>query len=580
MRIEGSGFTLIGGLERWLGLDADSDPITAARGRAAYVLSSVFILTQLVNLVGMTIDYGGWMVDHTIALGAVLFATSTVVALRWCKIFPIYAAIYPAVLVVGVTLSATTVGINSALLPMLVWTPLACGMVAGARSVIVGMAVSIGLSLWLYHVSTTGPLPLQGTEFQRLLQVNLGIIVSGAMAAVFNGSLLSTLLALQETADRARRAEEAKSDFLATMSHELRTPLNGVLGLTDALLAKTLGAEERVLAETMRASGQQLLGILNDLLDLSKIEAGKLTLEPAPFDPRALVRSVGDAWRETASARDTALHVEAAGEVPPWLEGDELRLRQVLNNFVSNAVKFTEGGHVTLSLFAEARDGGCALTFRVKDTGRGIPESQQAAVFEPFEQGETGTTRRYGGTGLGLPICRRLAEMMGGSVTLERSGPEGTEFALRLALPLAEAPRAAEPAAQRGGDLSGLHVLVAEDNAVNRLVAGEFLGALGVTYDFAEDGEEALRLVRERTYDAVLMDKHMPRMGGVDATRRIRALPGPAAALPIVAVTADAMTGEREALMAAGMDGFVSKPLKPDTLAEAILAVLPKTAAA
>ena len=573
---------MLASLEAWLRIDAARSPMTAARGRAIYTLGLVFTVTQLLNMVGMTIGYGGWTLDHWVAVGSIALVASTVLALRWCKGFAAYAGVYTAGCVAGVATAAVTVGIDSSLLPMLVWLPFACGMIAGWRSVVASTLVTMGLTVWLYGVSLgdSGVIVLAGQEFQRFVQALLALAVAGTMAAVFSRNLHAAFVRLRDAADRAQRAEAAKSDFLAQMSHELRTPLGGVIGLADALAASDLGPHERELTETIRSSGRSLLAILNDLLDLSKIEAGKLTVEPAPFSPGALVRSVAEGWREAGAARGTEVRYETLGAVPAWLAGDELRLRQVLDNFVSNAVKFTEGGDVCVVLEAEATEGGAArLTLTVTDTGRGIPEAMQAAVFERFDQGEAGTTRRYGGTGLGLPICRQLAELMGGEVRLVRSGPGGTAFALTIDLPLARAPSAA-PAPSTPADLGGLRVLVAEDNAVNRMVAAEFLRALSVEAVFAEDGAEAVAAARLGGFDAVLMDKHMPGMGGVEATRAIRALGGEAASVPVVAVTADAMAGEREALLAAGMDGYLSKPLKLDALRDAIAEAVRAPAAA
>lgn len=562
--------TLLTRLERFLRVDAERSPMTATRVRAICALSAVFAFSQLLNLIGMTIDYGGWTLDHHVSVLSVVFVGLTVVSMRWCKAFTVYALLYTLAIALAVAISANTAGINSALLPMLVWGPFACGMIAGWRSVLVCMGSAILIVSWLYDISMdeANAAILTGREFQRFVQTSLALIVSATMAAVFSHGLRSALSQLHETAIRARHAEAAKSDFLAQMSHELRTPLNGVIGLADALAEGDLGAREQALTNTIRQSGQSLLAILNDLLDLSKIEAGKLTIENAAFDPRALVDGIEQTWREAAAARNTTLRTAIAGDLPAWLEGDEFRIRQVLNNFVSNAVKFTEDGRVSLTLHGERSGGSARLRFLVEDTGAGIPEASRASVFEPFEQGGAGIAKQYGGTGLGLPICRDLARLMGGSVALESSGDEGSVFSLTLCLPEADAPAAERSAA--AACVSGLRVLVAEDNAVNRMVAAEFLRALGVEAVFAEDGAEALEAVRMGGFDAVLMDKHMPQMGGVETTHAIRALGGAEARVPIIAVTADAMSGEREALLAEGMDGFLSKPLRIDALRDAL----------
>ena len=551
--------------ERWLRIDATADALTAARARALCAFSWVFASSQLINMLGMALDYGGWTSDHwvaSVAFAAVMLACHS---MRWSKRFELHAVSYCSAMILCVLMASTTSGINSALLPMLAWGPLACGLVAGWRSVI---AVSTGIMVLtanLYAVSVTGdPALLTGREFQRLFQTNLAVVVTGALATVFSFTLRRALTDFGVAAERAKKAEAAKSDFLARMSHELRTPLGGVIGLADALAASDLAPRERTLTETIRGSGESMLAILNDLLDLSKIEAGMLRLEPAPVDVRALTVSIADTWTEGAAAKGTALEARVADDVPAWVEGDALRMRQILNNFVSNAVKFTAGGTVRLDV---ARDGE-RLAFTVTDTGRGVPEAKRDAIFEPFDQGAAGTTADYGGTGLGLPICRDLAALMDGRVALVSSGAEGSTFAFTVPL-----PPCAPPADQADADvdaLSGLRVLVADDNAVNRMVAAEFLRALSVEAVFAEDGEEAVEAARVGGFDAILMDKHMPRLDGLGATAAIRALPGEAGRVPIVAVTADAMVGEREAMLAGGMDGFLSKPLRLPALRDAL----------
>ena len=565
--MSGTPKAILGAYERWLRIDASADPLTAARARALYAFSWVFAASQILNMFGMAFDYGGWTIDHWVAVAALVAILLSCHAMRWSKRFEVHALSYCTAMVVCVLLASLTSGINSALLPMLVWGPLACGLVADWRSV---LAVSVGilvLTSHLYFVSVTGdPALVTGREFQRLFQTNLAVIVTGALATVFSFTLRRALTDLGAAAAAARRAEAVKSDFLARMSHELRTPLGGIIGLADALAASDLPPRERELTETIRGSGEAMLAILNDLLDLSKIEAGMLRLESAPVETRALVGSVAKTWEAGAAAKGTDLIAHVADDVPAWVSADALRVRQVLNNFVSNAVKFTEGGAVRLDV---AMDAGC-FVFTVGDTGRGIPADKRAAIFEPFDQGAAGTAAGYGGTGLGLPICRDLAALMGGAVALVSSGPQGSVFAFTVALPACPAPT---ERADTGVDaLSGLRVLVADDNAVNRMVAAEFLRALSVEAVFAEDGHEAVAAARMGGFDAVLMDKHMPGLGGIGATAAIRALPGDAARVPIIAVTADAMVGEREAVLAAGMDGFLSKPLRLPALRAALAA--------
>ena len=372
--------------------------------------------------------------------------------------------------------------------------------------------------------------------------------------------------ALEQAQDAALEASEAKSAFLAMMSHELRTPMNGVLGLAHALRGARLEGRHARYLEMIETSGQGLMTILNDILDLSKIEAGKLELDVAPFDLRDLVDQVGVMWSETAREKGLGLSLEIDPATPAWVLGDVARVRQILLNLISNALKFTDRGGVAVRVAPAAS--GVALS--VVDTGVGMTTEQRARLFTPFVQGDRSIARRFGGTGLGLTICRHLADLMGGEVAVESTPGEGSTFTVTLPLSAATDPNQSEPEESESLDFTGVRVLVVDDNAVNQMVARAILEAAGVSVLTADDGCAALERLSTEPFDLVLMDVHMPVMDGIEAVRRIRAGEAGRADMPIVALTADAMVGDAERLLTQGFDDAHPKPIRP---AELLMAV-------
>ncbi|MCW5550078.1 MAG: response regulator [Opitutaceae bacterium] len=394
---------------------------------------------------------------------------------------------------------------------------------------------------------------------------------------------IGELHAAQRALDSARReaeaATEAKSRFLATMSHEIRTPLNAMLGMTTLLRTTPLNPDQADSTETIRTSGEMLLTLVNDILDFSKIEAGRLDLEQTPFTVAACIDSACDLVAPVVREKKLRLQRHLDPAAPAVILGDEVRLRQILLNLLSNAVKFTPaGGEVTLGLTARPDAGGrLELEFAVRDTGIGIPADRIARLFQLYTQAETSTTRRYGGTGLGLAISKRLVEMMGGRMWVESSEGAGSTFRFTL---LADPAEAATPRPIReklDAGFAGRHparVLVADDNPLNRKVALRLLENLGYRPAAVNDGEAALRHAGDPGCDFILMDDEMPGLTGPAATAEIRRQIPPEKQPVIVALTAHALVGDRERYLAAGMDEYLTKPLRVEHLT-ALLARLP-----
>ena len=392
--------------------------------------------------------------------------------------------------------------------------------------------------------------------------------------------LVAASAALEEKTAQAEAANRAKSEFLANISHEIRTPLNGVLGMAQAMTFEPLTPAQQTRLEVINRSGHALLDLLNDLLDLAKIEAGRIDLEDGIVDVEQLARDAETSFGALTAAKDIYVAVEVSPAARGGWRGDPVRVRQILYNLVSNAVKFTAVGSVRLSV--EADDG---LVLTVVDTGPGIPPEAIDKLFDKFVQADSSTTRRYGGTGLGLAICKQLAERMGGSIVVESTLGEGSTFTVRLPLERAAGAvgrRAAASPAPAAAALPRrrLRILAAEDNPTNQLVLSGLLRDADVELEITPDGAEALAAWRRGGWDVVLMDVQMPGMDGLAATRAIRAeererkLPR----TPVLAVTANAMSHHIATYAAAGMDGHVAKPIDRQRLLAAIAASLPAAA--
>ncbi len=454
--------------------------------------------------------------------------------------------------------TAPTVLVVIPLAASLVFSPRVAWVYLGYCSVLVVatlLAVSRGIAL-PYHDAV----PVVTQAFNFIYAMIIVLVFARAADQM-------RLRVIEEQQASAR----TKSRFLANISHEIRTPMHGVLGMTDELLANELPPDAKERIGVIQRSGQHMVSLINDLLDLTKIEAGKLTLAPSPTDLRELVSDVAALFAPLAARKGLTFACDVDEAVPAWVSLDGARLKQVLTNLVSNAVKFTERGNVSLRLSVAGLEP-LLVRFEITDSGVGIRPEVLPRLFTAFEQGDPSTTRQHGGTGLGLALSRQIVGLLRGALEIESTVGKGSRFFFSLPMPIAQAPELTSPLLGLSLD-TPLTVLVVDDNAVNRRVAEGLLQRAGYSVRSVTNGQEALDAIVAGPVDAVLMDCHMPIMDGFEATERIRKLDSPRSRTPIIALTASASTEDREACHRAGMNDCLAKPVSYNELVRAIAGV-------
>jgi signal transduction histidine kinase/DNA-binding NarL/FixJ family response regulator len=396
-----------------------------------------------------------------------------------------------------------------------------------------------------------------------------GDIGSAIMQKKTSEELEKAKVIAELAAEEAQAGTKAKSEFLSTMSHEIRTPLNGIIGIIDILRGTTLNEEQTNYLQDLNFASETLLSIVNDTLDLAKIESGKLELESASFDLHHLVDKICSTMKHQASSKGLELSLNLAPEIPRHVQGDPVRLRQILMNFIGNSLKFTSKGNIEITVkLAERKENQALIFFEVKDSGIGLNSGQIERLFDKFTQADSSTTRKYGGTGLGLSICKNLIEMMGGEINVESTPGKGSAFSFTIPLTLSEKVQQIDTEIVLDW-LKPPSILLAEDSPVNQKIAIKFLKEFGCEVRLAEDGTEAIRLYSSNVFDLILMDIQMPKLDGLEATEIITKMQaGEPLKTPIIAMTANALGNDRQKYQAAGMSGYLFKPFRKNNLKE------------
>ncbi len=439
----------------------------------------------------------------------------------------------------------------------------------GLLSIVILLSSGISALLWVIMAALLGFPSHPGIVMWMAVLGALVAFIVGTPSVLFSDALITRIQSierdLRQALVAADTANRAKTEFLANMSHEIRTPLNGVLGMAQVLETTELTPAQRETLRMIHDSGDLLMAIIGDILDLSRIEVGQISLDPAPQPLAELLSGTVELFKPRAQERGTRLHWAIDGKVPELVSYDSVRVRQCIANLVSNAVKFTRDGEirVTLSAKAEGTDQ-WRIAIEVRDSGIGIDPAAQGRLFQPFEQASKETSQLYGGTGLGLAISRRLARLMGGDITLHSVPGDGATFTLTFLAGRAEKVDLVEKVHSRGGatQLKERTILVVDDSRINRLVVTGLLAPLGCRCIEAEDGKAALEILERDGADLVLLDMHMPIMDGRETLAGIRALNGAKARIPVIALTADVLSGRREDYLTMGFQGYLTKPLR------------------
>jgi signal transduction histidine kinase/ActR/RegA family two-component response regulator len=549
----------------------------ARRSRALLVANLVVIASFLAFLL-RALQAGTYNLAVVDALGAAIGIGNLWGFRRWRRLEVSGNVLSAVIFVLLGSIVAMTGGVGMPATYILALLPLITIIIAGPRSGLAwaGAVLLVMLALGVaYGLQVQFPAPFPAERMRSMTLVG-GIsvtVMATGFGLAFEWIKADALLRIEATNARLQVAEEAaraaslaKSEFLANMSHEIRTPMNGVLGMLQLLqMDQRLHPEAKELTGTALSSAEALLSLLNNLIDLAKIEAGKLDFDHVPFDLTRLAREVVRLFTPEAQRKKVHLGLSVSGAFPAGVVSDPVRIRQVLSNLVGNALKFTEQGQVVVELFKP--DAG-AVELVVRDTGIGISPDKLEHIFEVFAQADSSTTRRYGGSGLGLSVCRRLVEGLKGTIDVESTLGQGSVFRVRLpyqGAPASWAPRTPQPASPANAFAHvPTPVLVVEDNAVNALVARRILESLGLTVEVCTNGAQAVERAQQAPFAAILMDCHMPAFDGFEATELLRKK---GVEVPIIALTASAMAQDRERCFAAGMNAFLSKPVPREALA-------------
>jgi signal transduction histidine kinase/CheY-like chemotaxis protein/HPt (histidine-containing phosphotransfer) domain-containing protein len=498
----------------------------------------------------------------------------------------------PLVANAGILIAVLSLGTNAGfqlfLLPF-AWLVLIVFDWEERKSMVFGVGLTMALMLALEAFGPSNGLIYRLSESQdrffHFFVVSTAQVVQILVVLYFFLANRRTETALAEAGEAAKSADKAKSQFLANMSHEIRTPLNGILGMSSLLLKSDMRGDQKDLVQAVQSSGLDLMSIISEILDLSKIEAGRMRMEAAPFSVTAVLEGVLRPFEHEARRKRLDLYLDIAPGLPGRVVGDSARLKQVLNNLIGNALKFTAKGGVTIRLREDVPDAGAAgrdpagatparnLVFQIEDTGVGIPEEAQGRIFQSFSQADKSIARQYGGTGLGLFLCKQIVEMMGGKIGFRTRPGEGSTFHFTLPFPIASGSEDADlPRQERrsesrvSGPAAAARLLIVEDHPLNQKVLCGFLAQFGLSADAASGGQEALRMFSAEPYDMVFMDCHMPGMDGFECTRALRSMRAGAKPPVIVGVTADAMHGTREKCLGAGMNEVITKPIMTEEL--------------
>ena len=486
---------------------------------------------------------------------------------------PLTMAIWAASFFVG--------GVTAQIAPVFVIVPIFTAYFLDQKSATVICILNVVMVLGMYVLDLNSAIDksavLTGTMALHASANVLAILaaIAGVISITFMRFYRHVLLELNEARLKSEEAALAKSHFLANMSHEIRTPMNGIMGMLELLNRSGLDEKRAKYAETAQSTAHDLMRILNDILDISKLDVGKVEIEKVSMSPAQIADDIVSLYSPKAEEKGLKISCALQDNLPDAVIGDPTRVRQVLANLVSNAIKFTATGQVDVAVRALKRRQGVDLTFEVKDTGIGISMGASKGLFERFTQADNSTTREFGGTGLGLAICKQLVDQMGGVIHLDSAPGNGTKVTFTLPTERSElVDPAKSPTEPTDFDLSNRRVLLAEDNHVNQRTIKAFLEIAGLEVEIAENGMVAMERIQERSFDLVLMDVQMPIMDGPTATRLIRALPGDLSAIPIVALTANAMPGDREKYLSMGMDEYVTKPIDFEKLLFVVGALL------